>query len=400
MPKLNAMPIMLNTALLGEKGVVAVQKIAPSLGFIFRDVTKSDFGIDAQFERFNPTNDPTKYHVSGRLLAIQIKCGESVVRNCKDTYNLTCTEANINYWLKHSLPVIVIYCDPKDEQCYWVAVTPTTVRKARANWVLSIPKSQRLEDAQEALCALANGVIEAPPDFHRCELSLELDEDKGLRAQNDEEVGLLCSEFIASLRRGEEPTISVTVSNEEIVRDKIAAFPHPTRLSIEQRKERLAWIEIERRYNQKRDRLQEGLSALLRSEEIGRTYFWQMDYITKGQAIRQLFSYHRLNPFSGHGALTLDVFPARKPCEPCVKVTLSEQEKDSLLNRIGLTNASTQLISLGYQAFDLPRDVFSAKFLPALVFKCQVLAELQSIPMPHYLETLSHPLEAWSIGLS
>jgi hypothetical protein len=73
----NNLPILTRASLLGEQGMDIVKALAPRLGFYFRDVTKGDFGIDALFELFEATAEPDKHLMTGRMIAVQIKCGET-----------------------------------------------------------------------------------------------------------------------------------------------------------------------------------------------------------------------------------------------------------------------------------------------------------------------------------
>ncbi|WP_371368338.1 DUF4365 domain-containing protein [Pseudomonas sp. QL9] len=394
------LPILLDSSLTGEQGVIAVQKIAYKIGFIFRDATKNDFGIDAYLERFIATDTPTKNHVTGRLLAVQIKCGELIARDSGNAYKLSCTEANINYWKGHSLPVIVIYCRPKDEKCFWVIVNDSSLKKAKTNWTLSIPKENDLEHFYLPLTKLADGLPTTHDTPIKQGLTFEFDEHEGLTLQDDEETGVLCSEYIARIRNGEELAINIKIKYEDAVRTKLDNYKNSTNLSLDERKEWLQWSEIDRRYQKKKSELIDGLLAILSSEQIGRTYFWQLDHTAKGRAVRNLFLLHSRNSWSARGALSLDVFPNRKPFEPCIKLSLSQQEKEHLFETADIKEAQMLTAQWGYFAIDLPRDVFNEKLLPGVVFKCQVHAELNSIPVSEYIANLNLPIDSWVIGLS
>src|SRR5437762_2179036 len=80
----------------------AEQRVVTQLGWIFREQPIVDMGIDAHIESVEDGNP------SGRLIAAQIKSGSSQFKNKNDSLVYYGDLAHLNYWLKHSLPVIII----------------------------------------------------------------------------------------------------------------------------------------------------------------------------------------------------------------------------------------------------------------------------------------------------
>lgn len=69
-------------------------------------------------------------------------------------------DRHIQYWLNHSLPVIVAICDPDNLECWWVEVTIENVARTRKSWKITIPYGQRLhEDYKHVLSQIAGRTL-------------------------------------------------------------------------------------------------------------------------------------------------------------------------------------------------------------------------------------------------
>jgi len=92
---------------------LAVQK----LGWIFREQTKADHGIDAHLEIVNE-GKPT-----GKLVGLQIKSGPSYFDECQDEdFIFRGTDTHLEYWTNHSLPVVLLMVNTETEDVYWQVV--------------------------------------------------------------------------------------------------------------------------------------------------------------------------------------------------------------------------------------------------------------------------------------
>ena len=81
------------------------------IGFIFREQTICDYGIDAIIERKD------EKYPSGKLIAVQIKSGDSYFKERKDDKVVFRGEnKHYDYWLNHSLPVIIVLYSPSNDK--------------------------------------------------------------------------------------------------------------------------------------------------------------------------------------------------------------------------------------------------------------------------------------------
>lgn len=129
-------------------GVSKVQLIVyEKLHWIFREQPIDDCGIDAQIELKDD------YYATGKLIAVQIKSGESYFKN--ESYNAIVyyvDEKHLNYWKSNVLPVIIVLYNPKTEECIW-----EYIGKINEKNILRISKSHRFnENAKEELSKIAN----------------------------------------------------------------------------------------------------------------------------------------------------------------------------------------------------------------------------------------------------
>jgi hypothetical protein len=139
----------------GELGVNYTSIKALKIGLICRPQPTLDYGIDAHLE-IKEKGQPT-----GRLIAAQIKNGKSYVTEKNDYFIFYGLYKHLLYWLRHSLPVIIVYVEEKSEtevNCYWVEVKKGKIKTLENSWKIKIPKSQRIDSANlEALKSVAPG---------------------------------------------------------------------------------------------------------------------------------------------------------------------------------------------------------------------------------------------------
>lgn len=190
-------------------GVFAVGGIINSLGWVFREQPTDDYGIDAQAEVFETDGSAT-----GKLIAIQIKSGRaSYFANEKsDGWIHYLDRRHADYWMKHSLPVIVVLYDEIVGKAYWQQVTKSTLAATPSNYRILVPRSQELGASSVApLREVADG---DPYSVRLRRLQLALPWMKLLGAGR--RILLVADEWInKSSGRGEITIVSVDDANED-----------------------------------------------------------------------------------------------------------------------------------------------------------------------------------------
>jgi hypothetical protein len=120
-------------------GVQVVGEKFERAGYIFREQPVSDYGIDALIEGVEGEN------LTGKLVALQIKSGSSYFKeSTENEYIYRGSRDHLEYWLKHSLPVLIVLCDTDNSLCFWQAVTPANISYTKKAWKILIPKYQQI----------------------------------------------------------------------------------------------------------------------------------------------------------------------------------------------------------------------------------------------------------------
>lgn len=148
---------------MARMGVTGVERIViEELGWIFREQTVEDYGIDAHIE-LCLDGKPT-----GQLIAAQIKCGGSwFSRRNREGYRFTDQIRHLDYWLSYSLPVILILYNHRTQTAVWTPVEKSRVTVHDKTWSITVPANQMLnkqvKDKLQAL-VLPHG-RNAPPQI-------------------------------------------------------------------------------------------------------------------------------------------------------------------------------------------------------------------------------------------
>ncbi len=122
-------------------GIAKLQKVFGSIGWFFREQFIEDYGIDAQVEVVE-NNRPT-----GELIALQVKSGDSYCAEVrKGCIIYRPDKIHVEYWVKHSLPVVVVIYSPTEDKAYWCPVAEGFVTKTRKAYRMEIPKDACLDE--------------------------------------------------------------------------------------------------------------------------------------------------------------------------------------------------------------------------------------------------------------
>lgn len=147
-----------------RSGVLEVGRIiVDELGWVFREQPTDDFGIDAHLEIVDGDN------ATGRLIAIQIKTGESYFREeNSEGYVFRGRIEHLNYWTNYSLPVIIVLCDRAKKVCIWESIDKLKVQViSEDTWKITVPKNKLLgEYSVQNLVELAGNKSEYERRFN------------------------------------------------------------------------------------------------------------------------------------------------------------------------------------------------------------------------------------------
>ena len=174
-------------------GVAVLKRCIPKeLGWICREVAQPDVGIDATIEQVIDGNPTAKY------ISVQLKTGEGNIhidRNGNFIYYIDKT--HYDYWLSSSIPVILAYCNPKDETIYWELLKKRNIKRTKGeeNYKITISNTHLLnKDSLDEF----NAII----DTYQTEFELpDMDEDDVCDIEYWNELLENCAEMISNSRQ-------------------------------------------------------------------------------------------------------------------------------------------------------------------------------------------------------
>jgi len=101
----------------GKSGVSFVESVVAKQGSIFRTVhEEDDLGIDGFIELVRAEAS------SGRLIAVQIKSGDSYLAQDGSEFVIPVDERHLDYWLGYMVPVILVCYSPSKNVAAWASV--------------------------------------------------------------------------------------------------------------------------------------------------------------------------------------------------------------------------------------------------------------------------------------
>ena len=138
-------------------GVAHVESVVASARCVWRELLLRDVGIDGQIEYVD-----SEGHATGRMVAVQVKTGESYFRAGSDSaVELTIERRHLEYWDRFSTPVILVLVDPRSMCAIWVDAR-SAIRDAQAS-PLAVPRTQLFDAAGVRLALSSDGPLPAGP---------------------------------------------------------------------------------------------------------------------------------------------------------------------------------------------------------------------------------------------
>ncbi|MBJ8342080.1 DUF4365 domain-containing protein [Antrihabitans sp. YC3-6] len=136
-----------------QAGVALCQLLVRhTLHWIFREQKTSDYGVDAHVE----TRENGE--ATGRLLALQIKTGESYFSEpTVDGWIFRPNDRHIAYWLGHSLPVFIVLVDVENQRIYWQLLSSESIKVTdRGARTVHVPASNTIDNAPDVWSQFAS----------------------------------------------------------------------------------------------------------------------------------------------------------------------------------------------------------------------------------------------------
>lgn len=143
-----------------RKGVNAVATMFTNMGWVFRETTHTDFGIDGDVEQVIE-GMPTGHHI-----ALQIKSGTSYLKENKNgRITFYIDEWHYKYWLQYDRPVIILFYDEQSNTVIWEQVKLSNISSTKRQFKVEVNPNKVLNDSciDELLNIIENY---QPHNFH------------------------------------------------------------------------------------------------------------------------------------------------------------------------------------------------------------------------------------------
>ncbi len=122
-----------------RQGVLKVAEHLNAAGLVFRETPNADVGIDGHVELVNDDGQAT-----GANIAVQIKSGESYLKEMGNSWAFYPSKKHIHYWEMYPIPVILLLHDPTSETIYWDDIRLKLRSDQAQKEPLLIPKDKKL----------------------------------------------------------------------------------------------------------------------------------------------------------------------------------------------------------------------------------------------------------------
>ena len=106
-------------SILGQKGANLIERIVLDMGYVWRQTSIFDVGVDGEIE----IRDPQTGEATNTIIKVQAKAtAQPFQSETATSFQYLCDERDLDYWLRGNVPVILVVCRPKSDEAYWVPI--------------------------------------------------------------------------------------------------------------------------------------------------------------------------------------------------------------------------------------------------------------------------------------
>ena len=106
-------------SIIGQKGAHLIEGIVLRMGYVWRPMSIFDVGIDGEIE----IRDPETGEATNTIVKVQAKATSRRFQSeTADSFEYTCNQRDLDYWLQGNVPVILVVCRPDTGEAYWVSI--------------------------------------------------------------------------------------------------------------------------------------------------------------------------------------------------------------------------------------------------------------------------------------
>ena len=386
------LPALGQNATQGQLGEVLVEAAMLQLDQLYERHTGLDFGVDGVIEL---TTGGAAKRATGRQVGVQVKRGLSVVTPTRYGFTHYCTVAHANYWLRHSLPIIVVHSDPATGRLRWQHVAADTLRRTSQGYAIDLPPESDLRTSLDALRALADG--RPPPTALASHMFiLPYSKQHGVRI-GDPELGLAALEFSRAALRGVDCRVVVDAEEEPDLVASIDAIRDVTDPTAEERRDVIVREDILHRFREHAGKLQRALRLLLTEQALAEAFGYRDQLLA--EAIRRLAAPH--SHLRKPGDTALDAWPAYDNEQSTIRFDVRRSAMDEFYAQNSLNRGLIRLGDAGGAIVgDLHPDVVATQFLPVLAKHLVDLAVTCDMPDNKVFASIGVQPSMWRMGLA
>ncbi|MCM2435636.1 DUF4365 domain-containing protein (plasmid) [Agrobacterium rosae] len=388
-----ALPELGQNAVSGQLGETQVEAAVLQLGLLYQRRAGLDFGIDGTIELVTDGDRP---RATGRQIAVQVKRGASNVRKTRYGRTLYVTEQHANYWLGHSLPVIVVHCEPDTGRLRWQHVATAALRPTKNGFAIDFPEDSDLCRSLTELRSLAERATTKPAIAEEKALILTYDPHTGILV-GDEELGIAALSITRAVLRGEKARIFLEVEGESELIASIDAIRDMTAPTTEQRKDAIIREDVLSTYRRHSQYLHRAITFLLTDPTMIEHFGYQDCWLAA--AIKNIAGpiYGRR---TGQG-IQLDAWPGAHLEYPVVRFAISQSAMEEFYNRESTNRTLIKMGSAGgVVVTELSAETVATRYFPALVQRMIAFADQKEADERKALEDLGVNILFWQIGLA
>lgn len=379
-------------AINGQLGEAKVEVAVLELGQLYHRNSGLDYGVDGVIE-FVTDTEPKM--ASGQQIGVQVKRGLSVVKPTRYGRTLYCNEQHANYWLGHSLAIIVVQCDPDSDQLRWKHVNGESLRRTPNGFAIDLPEASDLRLSLKEVRSLANassGLADARVEV----LNIRYDPQLGVTNPPDE-LGLAGLAFIRAALRGERCRIDLEYVGEADLIAGVDVIRDISSPSAEERRSAIIHLDILHRFQNHGKQLRRALLLLLTDKVLADSYGYQEEWIA--EAIRNTApAFDRQNIPNGE---LLDAWPSYQIERPIVKFQVSHADMQEFYDRESINKMLIRMgPASGVVVADISPKVLATSFLPALVHKLIIFADENDMHERDALKEIGVFPGFWMVGIA
>lgn len=106
-------------SIIGQKGANLIERIVLNMKYVWRPILIFDVGVDGDIE----VCDPVTGEATNTIIRVQAKATTKAFQaETRDSFEYSCQQKDLDYWLHGNAPVILIVCRPDTNEAYWISI--------------------------------------------------------------------------------------------------------------------------------------------------------------------------------------------------------------------------------------------------------------------------------------